>query len=252
MKNSKVFYSILLGVACLFLVYVCIDSVVTPIRFEQTRAEREVAVVENLINIRAAEAEFKLVHGRYQGDLDSLVLFLQNTPKKEVMKEGSLTDKQLEAGLTELKATRILEKALAKAAAKLKIDDKDQLYAYIWKNDRDVQSNGLAGFRRDTIYKNMIETLYKGKYTAENVDQITYIPYTDKLRFETELNNDYTTSQGIHVPLIEVRAHYNTYLADLDNQERVNLIDKETKLEHYPGLKIGSIEAPNNNAGNWE
>ncbi|MBQ0076503.1 MAG: hypothetical protein KBS69_05160 [Bacteroidales bacterium] len=252
MKNSKVLYSIFLGIACIFLVYVCIDSVVTPIRFEQKRAEREVLVVKNLVNIRAAEAEYKLINGRYQGDLDSLVLFLQNTPKKEVMKEGSLTDKQLEAGLTELKATRILEKALAKAAAKLKIDDKDQLYAYIWENDRDVQSNGLSGFRRDTIYKNMIETLYKGEYTAENIDQITYIPYTNKLRFETEVNNDYTTSQGIKVPLIEVRAHYNTYLADLDNQERVNLIDKETKLEHYPGLKIGSIEAPNNNAGNWE
>lgn len=252
MKNSKVLYSIFLGIACIFLVYVCIDSVVTPIRFEQKRAEREVLVVKNLVNIRAAEAEYKLINGRYQSDLDSLVLFLQNTPKKEVMKEGSLTDKQLEAGLTELKATRILEKALAKAAAKLKIDDKDQLYAYIWENDRDVQSNGLSGFRRDTIYKNMIETLYKGEYTAENIDQITYIPYTNKLRFETEVNNDYTTSQGIKVPLIEVRAHYNTYLADLDNQERVNLIDKETKLEHYPGLKIGSIEAPNNNAGNWE
>lgn len=252
MKNSKVLYSIFLGIACIFLVYVCIDSVVTPIRFEQKRAEREVLVVKNLVNIRAAEAEYKLINGRYQGDLDSLVLFLQNTPKKEVMKEGSLTDKQLEAGLTELKATRILEKALAKAAAKLKIEDKDQLYAYIWENDRDVQSNGLSGFRRDTIYKNMIETLYKGEYTAENIDQITYIPYTNKLRFETEVNNDYTTSQGIKVPLIEVRAHYNTYLADLDNQERVNLIDKETKLEHYPGLKIGSIEAPNNNAGNWE
>lgn len=252
MKNPKVSYSVLLGIACIFLVYVCIDSVVTPIRFEQKRAEREVAVVKNLVNIRAAEAEFKLVNGRYQGDLDSLILFLLNTPKKEVMKEGSLTDKQLEAGLTELKATRILEKALAKAAAKLKIDDKDQLYAYIWENDRDVQSNGLNGFRRDTIYKNMIETLYKGEYTAENVAQITYIPYTNKLRFETEVNNDYTTSQGIKVPLIEVRAHYNTYLADLDDQERVNLIDKETKLEHYPGLKIGSIEAPNNNAGNWE
>ncbi|MCQ2328798.1 MAG: hypothetical protein MJZ59_05595 [Paludibacteraceae bacterium] len=252
MKNSKVLYSIFLGIACIFLVYVCIDSVVTPIRFEQKRTEREVLVVKNLVNIRAAEAEYKLINGRYQGDLDSLVLFLQNTPKKEVMKEGSLTDKQLEAGLTELKATRILEKALAKAAAKLKIDDKDQLYAYIWENDRDVQSNGLSGFRRDTIYKNMIETLYKGEYTAENIDQITYIPYTNKLRFETEVNNDYTTSQGIKVPLIEVRAHYNTYLADLDNQERVNLIDKETKLEHYPGLKIGSIEAPNNNAGNWE
>ena len=26
----------------------------------------------------------------------------------------------------------------------------------------------------------------------------------------------------------------------------------QKKLEHYPGLKVGSVEAPNNNAGNWE
>ena len=51
---------------------------------------------------------------------------------------------------------------------------------------------------------------------------------------------------------MEVRAHYNTYLGDLDDQERINLVDKEVKLEHYPGLKIGDIMAPNNNAGNWE
>ncbi len=250
--NTKVIYRILLGIACLFLVYVCIDSVVTPIRFEEKRATREVAVIKSLVDIRAAEAEYKLVNGRYQADLDSLVLFLQTTPKKEVMKEGSLTDKQLEDGLTELKATKILERALAKAQEKLKIDDKDALYAYIWENDKETRENGLQGFRRDTIYKNMIETLYKGEYTADNIARITYIPYTDNVRFETEVNNDYTTSQGIRVPLLEVRAHYNAYLADLDNQERINLIDKETKLEHYPGLKIGSVEAPNNNAGNWE
>jgi len=250
--NTKVIYRILLGIACVVLVYFCIDSVVTPIRFEEKRAQREVAVVKNLVNLRAAEAEYKLVNERYQADLDSLVLFLQTTPKKEVMKEGSLSDKQLEAGLTEHKATKILERALAKAQSKLKIEDKDQLYAYIWENDQEVKDNGLQGFRRDTIYKNMIEVLYKGEYTAETVKDITYIPYTDKVRFETEVDNQYATSQGIRVPLLEIRAHYNTYLADLDDQERVNLIDKETKLEHYPGLKIGDITSPNNNAGNWE
>ncbi|MCQ2311809.1 MAG: hypothetical protein MJZ64_08725 [Paludibacteraceae bacterium] len=250
--NTKVIYRILLGIACLFLVYVCVDSVVTPIRFEEKRAQREVAVVKNLVNIRLAEQEYKLVKGYYQADMDSLVLFLQNTPKKEVMKEGSLTEKQLEAGLTEGKATKILEKALAKAQTKLGTDDKDALYTYIWENDRDVKDNGLVGFRRDTIYKDMIETLYKGEYTAENIAEITYVPFTNQVRFETEVDNKYTTSQGINVPLLEVRAHYNTYLADLDDQERTNLIDRETKLEHYPGLKIGSIEAPNNNAGNWE
>jgi len=250
--NTKVIYRILLGVACIALVIFCIDSVVTPINFEKKRAEREVAVIKNLVNLRAAEAEYKLVNNRYQADLDSLVLFLQTTPKKEVLKEGSLSDKQLEAGLTEHKATKLLERALAKAQAKLKTNDKDQLYAYIWANDQEVKQNNLQGFRRDTIYKNMIEALYKGEYTAETVKEITYIPFTDSLRFETEVDNKYTTSQGINIPLLEIRAHYNTYLKDLDNQERVNLIDKETKLEHYPGLKIGDVTSPNNNAGNWE
>ena len=58
--------------------------------------------------------------------------------------------------------------------------------------------------------------------------------------------------QGIKVPIFEIRAHYDTYLHDLNKQERVNLIDKEEKLDHYPGLKVGSVDAPNNNAGNWE
>ena len=98
----------------------------------------------------------------------------------------------------------------------------------------------------------MIQSLYKGRYTEDNIDQIIYIPYTKGQKFEIEVNNEYTTSQGIRVPVMEVRAHYDTYLGDLNDQERVNLIDKETKLEHYPGLKIGDIYAPNNNAGNWE
>lgn len=250
MKKNIIIRSIL-GVAIVFLAVICIKSVVTPIRFEESRTQREAAVIKNLISIRAAEAEYKLVNGRFTADMDSLVLFLQNTPKKEVMKEGSLSDKQLEAGLTEFKATKILERALLKAKARQGLEG-DEAYAYIWENDKEVITNGLQGFRRDTIYKDMIETLYKGEYTAENIAQITYIPFTDNVRFEVEVNNEYTTTQGIHVPLMEVRAHYNTYLGDLNDQERVNLIDKETTLEHYPGLKIGDIMAPNNNAGNWE
>ena len=48
------------------------------------------------------------------------------------------------------------------------------------------------------------------------------------------------------------RAPFESYLADLNQQELVNLIDRETKLDHYAGLKVGDIYAPNNNAGNWE
>ena len=243
----------LLGIAACVLAYFCVMSVVTPIRFEENRQARETQVVKHLIALRTAEVEFHHVNGRYTANLDSLVLFLRNVPKKEVMKEGSLTDKQLESGLTEHKAVKIIDQAKAKAKRSKKVfANDDELYAYIWENDKDVKNNSLQGFRRDTIYKNMIETLYKGEYNAENIANIIVIPFSNGQRFEVEVNNDYTTSQGIRVPLMEARAHFKTYLSDLNEQELVNLIDKETKLDHYPGLKVGDIYAPNNNAGNWE
>ena len=38
----------------------------------------------------------------------------------------------------------------------------------------------------------------------------------------------------------------------MNKQELVNLVDREEKLDHYAGLKVGDVYAPNNNAGNWE
>ena len=248
----KTTFRILLLVAICFLAYITVDCVVTPIRFEEARTARETAVVANLVHLRTAEVEFRNQNGRFTADADSLLLFLKNTPKKDVLKEGSLTDKQLEAGMTEHKAAKILEKAKAKAQAKLKTDDNDVLYKYIWENDADVKKAGLQGFRRDTIEKNMIQELYKGAFNAETIDEIVIIPYSNGIRYEIEVNDNYSTSQGIHIPLFEARAHFKTWLADQDAQELVNLIDKEEKLDHYPGLKVGSVEAPNNNAGNWE
>ena len=230
----KTVIRVLLALAICFLCYICVMSVVTPINFENKRQAREVAVAEKLSDIRVAENEFRLQHGRYMADMDSLVLWLQTGSKKEVVKEGALTDKQLEAGLTEHKAVQIIEKAKKTG------------------NYKEVIAQGLENFVRDTISSPVLEALYHGKYDNESVKQLIYIPYTDNIKFEAEVNDNYFTSQGIHVPLVEVRAHYNTYLGDLDDQERINLIDSEEQLGHYPGLKMGSVEEPNNNAGNWE
>jgi len=94
--------------------------------------------------------------------------------------------------------------------------------------------------------------LYKGAYDENNIDEMVVIPFSEGKRFEMEVNNDYKTSQGIRVPLFEARASFETYLGDLNKQELVNLIDREEKLDHYAGLKVGDVYAPNNNAGNWE
>ena len=255
MKTTKIIITALLGVSVIFMAFICVNSVVTPIKFEEARVQREAKVINNLVSLRTAEAQFRLDKGYFTADLDSLIDYLKTAPKKEVFKVGSLTEKQLENGMTETKAAKILERARLKAQRRMKYQGADilnLLYKYIWENDRDVKAEGLQGFRRDTILTNMIQSLYKGQYTEETIGEIVYIPYTDNVKFEVETNNGYTTSQGIKVPIFEIRAHYNTYLHDLNNQERVNLIDKEEKLEHYPGLKVGSVEAPNNNAGNWE
>ena len=255
MNATKIIIRTLLVIGVIFMAFICVKSVVTPIQFEEARVQREAKVINNLVSLRTAEAQFRLDKGYFTADLDSLVEYLKVTPKKEVFKLGSLNEKQLEDGMTENKAAKILERARIKAQRRMNFqgtDSLDVLYQYIWEQDREVKANGLQGFRRDTILTNMIQSLYKGQYTEETIGEIIYIPYTDNVKFEVETNNGYTTSQGIKVPIFEIRAHYNTYLHDLNNQERVNLIDKEEKLEHYPGLKVGSVDAPNNNAGNWE
>ena len=255
MKTTKIIITALLGVSVIFMAYICVNSVVTPIKFEEARVQREAKVINNLVSLRTAEAQFRLDKGYFTADLDSLVDYLKTAPKKEVFKVGSLTEKQLENGMTETKAAKILERARLKAQRKMKYQGADSLtllYNYIWENDREVKAEGLQGFRRDTILTNMIQSLYKGQYTEETIGEIVYIPYTDNMKFEVETNNSYTTSQGIKVPIFEIRAHFNTYLHDLNAQERANIIDKEEKLDHYPGLKVGSVDAPNNNAGNWE
>ncbi len=225
---------IFLGIAIVFMSYLCVVSIITPIQFEEERAKRQEAVIKNLVSIRTAELEFRLEKGYFTADLDSLILFLQTTPKKEVLKEGALTDKQLEDGLTEQKAVRIIERAKRTG------------------NYREVKAKGLEGFRRDTIETNMIQSLYKGLYTEETIGEIIYIPYSNGQKFEIEVNNEYKTDKGIKIPLFEVRAPFTSFLSDQNEQELVNLIDKEEKLEHYAGLKVGSVDAPNNNAGNWE
>ena len=60
------------------------------------------------------------------------------------------------------------------------------------------------------------------------------------------------TVSGVKVPLFEACMPYRSLLKGLDNQLRINLDAEREDTGRYPGLKVGSISAPNNNAGNWE
>ncbi|MDD2284554.1 MAG: hypothetical protein PHQ11_04045 [Paludibacter sp.] len=220
----------LLFAAIAVLTYFCFMSVLTPIRFEKIRAEREKNVIQTLINLRTAQIEHRDQKGYYTSSLDSLITFIKTGRKKMVLKEGVLTDAQLLAGLTEAKAAAIVRRG----------------------NKREIIENGLEGFRRDTTTVPLLQALYADDLSAEALEKIKYIPYSEQVEFEMELNNGYVSSNGISIPLCEIRAPYKTFLLDVNRQETLNLIDLQEKLEKYPGVKVGAANEPNNFAGNWE
>lgn len=78
-----------------------------------------------------------------------------------------------------------------------------------------------------------------------------YIPGSAKKKWKIQTavvpgSND----KPIH--LMECGATYGEYLHGLNGQEIERITEIATGNDKYPGLKIGNIITPNNNAGNWE
>lgn len=61
-----------------------------------------------------------------------------------------------------------------------------------------------------------------------------------------------TTNSNLQIPVFEAKVANKVYLKGLDDQMRINMDNLAKKLDRYPGLKVGSLEEANNNAGNWE
>jgi hypothetical protein len=202
-----------------------------PINFENEKKSRDKVVIARLIDIRKAQQEYRMLHKQqYTASFDTLIDFVKNAKIPFVAKEGVLTDKQLEDGLTEKKAMAIIEKA--KKTGK-------------WD---EVKKNGLENFKRDTLWIAVTDTIFPKGFIA---DSLRYVPFGNGAQFEMATKSD-TTKSGAPIYLVEAKTPYTVYLNGLDKQEIINLIDIQQKLGKYPGLMMGSIETPNNNAGNWE
>lgn len=227
----KTVFNIVLALCVAALIYICYSSIMGPINFEKEKKHRDRAVIARLIDIRKAQQEYRMLHhGQYTDKFDSLIDFVKTQKIPFVMKVGQLTDKQLEEGLTERKAIAIVN--AAKRTGKLD----------------DVKKWGLENFRRDTMWVAVMDTIFPKGF---NADSLKYVPFGNGAQFEMAVKND-TAKSGAPVFLYEVKTPYETYLNGLDAQEIINLKDIQTKLGKYCGLMIGSIDTPNNGAGNWE
>lgn len=227
----KTVFNIVLVLCAAALIYICYNSIMGPIEFEDAKKSREKAVIARLIDIRKAQQEYRtLHHGQYTDKFDSLIDFVKNQKLPFVMKIGQLTDKQLEDGMTERKAMALINKAKKTG------------------NWKEVEAAGLMNFKRDTMWVAVTDTIYPKGF---NADSMRYIPYGNGAQFEMAIRND-TAKSGAPVNLFEVRAPYETYLNGLSKQEIINLKDVQGKLGRYCGLMVGSVDTPNNGAGNWE
>ena len=207
----KVTLKILLAVAVVLLAYMCYRSIMGPIEFKDERDRRENLIKARLIDIRKAQIEYKNIHKVHAANFDELSKFLKDEKLPFLIKEGVLTDEQLEKGMTEKEAVK----------------------------------KGLI--RRDTVWVTAVDTLFGKGY---NVDDLRNVPGAN-VQFTMDTAT-LTSGSGYTVKVFQCGVLYDDYLGDLNKQEVYNLKDKASKKGKYAGLRVGSVEEINNNAGNWE
>lgn len=227
----KTVINCILVICVLALVYICYGSIMGPINFDKQKDIREKAIIARLIDIRKAQQEYRSVHGgAYTASFDTLIHFVKTAKLPFIMKIGSLTDDQLNNGMTEQKAMNLINKAKKN------------------NNWTEVEKAGLQNFRRDTLWVAVMDTIFEKGF---NPDSLQFVPYGNGAKFEMAVRKD-TTRSGAPLNLFQAQVAYDVYLGDLNHQELINLKDVQEKLGKYCGLRVGDIEQPNNNAGNWE
>lgn len=209
----KITLNVLLVAAIVLLGYMSYRSIRGQMEFDEEIETRGAAIQARLIDIRKAQIEYKNINGVYAANFDELKTFLNEKKLPFVKKEGVLSDEQLEQGLTEQEAVK----------------------------------KGLI--RRDTTWILAKDTLFGVNY---NVDSISIVPVTGLNANFTMDTATLQSSAGYSVKVFEAGVLYDTYLADLNRQQLVNLKDKMDKMGRYLGLRVGSVTEINNNAGNWE
>lgn len=203
-----------LAIVILGLIYVIYQLIATPTRFEKETNQRKALVIDRIKDIRTAERAFKTKYQHFTGDFDSLINFVLN---EELELERKIVDEDDSVGLAQLK----------KAGKK------------------NVETFTIA----------VIDTIFAPKtLTPDQVKELRYVPFTERKVQYILQAGQLTTGSGVVVPVVECRIPYKAFLDTVEyRQEIINMIDNEViNFNRYAGVKFGSMENANNEAGNWE
>ena len=226
---AKKILSVVLFLVCVGLVYLIYQGIMEPVNFNKEKARREAVAIQRLKDIRDLQVAYKSVTGRFVSTVDSLCDFYKKGEMKVVMQVGSKDD-SLAMAHTE---------AVKKANRKITPADLYKMYLAGDKNLVFAVANKIP----------VRDTLFNGRDDF-NIDSLKYIPFSGKAPVQMEAVTKQVS--GVQVPLFEAKMPYRLLLKGLDNQLRINLDAERRDQNRYEGLQVGSISAPNNNAGNWE
>ena len=163
------------------LVYANFSSVNAPLDFDKKRQERDLVVIDRLVDIRTAQVEYRAQNGRYAATFDELIAFLDDS-MKVVNKTYILNDKQL-ALVRDFKVEDTKPKDAD--AMEFSEDEADQIVLNILNDDnkKNAQKNAKriekldALYRRDTTWVAKSEVLEDGSVveTKEAIVDTTMI-----------------------------------------------------------------------------
>ena len=224
---KKVLTYLILPACIAGLTYALVSSVMEPVHFEKHREYRKDIAVQRLKDIRDLQVAYKNVNGKYTADIDSLIMFYNEGKMKVVMQIGSQDDSVAVANTKALKA----RKPRIKPEEMLKLYNEGQSLVFKIENEIPV---------KDTLFSHREHFV---------IDSLAFIPFCgDSIIMASTVKR----VSGVNVPLFEASMPYKSLLKGLNNQLRINLDAQCEDQGKYKGLQVGSISAPNNNAGNWE
>lgn len=120
----------------------------------------------------------------------------------------------------------------------------DELLAQGWTEEIAVKE-GLI--KRDTIRVAVRDTLFPQDFSAK---KLWKVPFTENDSIQLAATKLDVSKTKVNV--FEAKVHNDILLHGLDRQLVVNLNERMKNANNFPGVKVGDIVEPNNNAGNWE
>lgn len=226
---KKILTWVVLPLIIIALVYAVVRSIMQPVEFNKEKDYREEIAVQRLKDIRTLQVAFKSETGRFASTIDSLKDFYKVGEMTVLMQVGSQDDSVAVAHTDAVKKTN------------RKITNQDLYKMYLAGDKNLVFSVENKIPVRDTLFNNRNDF---------NVNDLSIIPFSGGKQIIME--STVKTVSGVQVPLFEAKIPYRYLLTGMDEQLRINLDADRRDQNKYEGLQVGSITAPNNNAGNWE